>query len=448
MYRTGYQIDHEIMRDDRDFSLVAVDEQGHRAYSGSGDIVSMRHTISVNDPNIIIGDVVTQTVTIEFAMGIWGSSAGADALDLNRGKKIRIYYWFPRSGGSGGKVPAGVFKVKDSTRNGDRLTVTARDCFYGMERPYDSTLTYPTTLNNVVQEIADQIGIPFKGLREPLRVLKGNLWEGYEYAQDVYLENILVYSEGDKIVGSKLEGYTLQKALSLCAGYYGLSAYQNREGYLDFYGPFNVGDYYPINLNRADNPDIGKQSVCINQFSYIDANGNKIILDRTSVEEDEIPYELILDNPLFWDDPDIPYQDYPEQADTICHMYIGMVYYSGKVYYRMGDPRLEVFDRAWLYDIVNNDGAPIVVSSLDYYFDGGLSVTVCSSVGDNVGNIGSSLNEQTETRGAKSSSKPTSSANSGGPMSQKIEAMQKQINELKKEIADLKRMITPKKEER
>lgn len=456
MYRTNESLDHEIMRDDRLFSLLVYDDQGRQAGSESGDIISMQHSITATDPSMIIGDVVTQTVNIEFSMD---EEYRFDYFNFKRGAKIRIYYMYPRA--TGGYIPAGVFKIIDSTRKGSRLRVTAKDMLYGIDRAYVSKLTYPASIKDVLSEIAQQIGIPFKS---PVDVLETMKYEGddsdYEFTTDSDDSYIMIRDEGEYIIPAKLEGYTLQQALSKCAEVYGLSAYQDRQGILDFYAPIdNFGDLswtsegeydsttYVITPERADEPEHSKQKVEVRRIRIVE-NGEEVVhAETSSPEKDAIPYELTIEDPIPFDCPN-PLDDYENiLLDKLIELYLGKLYTPATVYYRMGDPRLDVYDPVYCFDTSTptTDILGIYISSLDYSYDGGLSCTVNSSIGETVGNI--SRDEQPATRGAKQSA-GTASPPGGGPISQKLAAMQKKINELADEIENIKKLIKPTKEER
>ena len=450
MYRTGDLLDHEIMRDDRNFAVLVCDEEGHMADSDGGDIVSMRHTLSTNDSSIVIGDIITQTVTIEFALGIWGENAGADALNLNRGKKIRISYSYPRVAFDD-EIPVGVFKVVDSTKKGKRLIVTARDLFYGIDREYVSNLTYPTAIKNVLAEAAQQIGIPFKA---PSEILETKINNGYEYTYDANDCCIMVRGEGEYIVPAKPVGLTLQQIISKCAEVYGMTVYQNREGYLDFCAPLDdfaelshvsgTDEYesqtYVIEPKRADEPEKGKQKVVIAACKVI-VNGSIVHQIDSTVDPDEVKYEMVIEDPI------IPWAQAEDLIITVLDMYFDRRYTPASIYHRMGDPRLDIFDPVWCVEFDPDDEFKVFgmyISSLDYYFDGGLATTVNSSIGDTVGNIG----KQSKSVGTRSAKSVQSQPRGGGPVSQKIERMQVQISELAAEIENIKKIIAPKKEER
>lgn len=454
MYRTGELLDHEIMRDDRNFALIVYDEEGHMADSDLGDIISMRHSVSTTDSSIIIGDVITQTVTIEFALGVWGDNTGAAALNLNRGKKIRICYSFPRVAFAD-KIPAGVFKVVDSTKKGKRLIVTAKDMFYGIDREYVSKLTYPTAIKNVLAEAAQQIGIPFN---PPLEILETKISGGYEYTYDANDCCLMVRGEGEYIVPAKPVGLTLQQIISKCAEAYGMSAYQDREGYLDFCAPLDdfaelshvsgTDEYesqtYVIEPKRADDPEKGKQKVVIAACKVI-VNGEIVyqIDSSGTVDPGDVKYELVIEDPI------IPWAQAENLILAVLDLYMDRVYTPASIYHRMGDPRLDIFDPVWCVEFDPDDEFKvfgIYISSLDYSFDGGLATTVNSSIGDTVGTVGEQ-SESVDTRSAKSE-QSQAVPRTGGPVSQKIERMQAQISELAEEIENIKKIILPKKEER
>ena len=370
MYRTTIAAAQKIDSYSRRWNLIISDQYGHTVESQDGGIISLNHSIETTSGAIVVGDVITQNLIIEL------KTADADRLTLTKNTIISVSYEIVDTPGV---IPMGRFRILKTQTSVDRVKINAKDFFYGLDEPYSSDLDYPTTIDKVIEEIAQWLGIrgyevnfPF----EPLYVYNSD--RELEPLYDKQGEQIFVKSERSSIViNQPLTDCNVAEALGYLIGLTGFMLIQDRSGRLSCVKPGKgrINIPYCINRDKADEPQVYnyEQEVVIKGLKCtVDENTVLSCVDDTLDDPDRQTIVMEFSNPLMTQ----------EQFDTISVYYIGMVLRPALIEHRLGDPRLDVMDRieyktghmepgyTGIYDMI--------ITALNYNFDGGLSCTVQS----------------------------------------------------------------------
>lgn len=153
--------------------------------------------------NFTIGTVISKT--LELNLSVNNGAIKSDDL-------IKLFIKMKTANGWE-EVPMGSYYVTNCSYKDRVLSLTAMDKFAFIDTEYESKLTYPTKLEEILKEVCSFCGI-----------------EKCVTSEDIIIEN-------------KMTGYSCREIISICASFGGYSAKINRLGQLDFVIPSEVVDY-------------------------------------------------------------------------------------------------------------------------------------------------------------------------------------------------------------
>ncbi|MDO5125330.1 MAG: hypothetical protein Q4D35_03020 [Ruminococcus sp.] len=257
------------------------------------------------------------------------------------------------------EIPIAKLTVLKCKNLSDYYTLTCTDRLHFADRKYVSTLSYPTTSDKVVAEIADMIDCVAE--REPA--------QSFLVSSD---GKLLLSSEGHRLITStwqfpilqKPVGYTMRQMIGFITAMRGKFAVIDRTGTLTqrWYsdGSGISFDYEsPENDRHIDELELAETSVIINNLTCkVDEDTT---LSTGEVNGRKMQFEC-------------PYMT-GERLATLyamtCHDYENE-YYPCTFKQQLADPRFDVWDR--LYD----GNRQLLMLNMDYTFDGGLMLDVTS----------------------------------------------------------------------
>lgn len=373
MYQTTIAEEREINSYSRQWNLIISDQYGHIVSSQDGGVISLYHCVETTSRAIVVGDIITQNLNIELKL------ADADKLTLTKNTIISVGYEIVDTPGV---VPMGKFRVLKTQSTGDSVQITLKDFFYGLDQPYESYLTYPTSLGEAVREIGEQLGwmgyevyFPFEQLYV-IETASSRDEHLYEPLYDFSGDTIFVRSDSNIKIMEPLHDCNIAQALSYYAGLAGFMLTQDRSGRLTCVKPSKsrINLPYRISRDKADEPQVYNytQDIVIKGLRCIvDDNLTLMCVDNTLDSPDFKTIVMEFSNPLMTQ----------EQLEMIAKYYIGLVTKPALIEHRLGDPRLDVMDRIE-YETGYLAGSTgiydMIITSLDYNFDGGLRCTVQS----------------------------------------------------------------------
>ena len=262
MYQVNLQtVGDYIMSDSRTFRAVMKFADGSELSDGIAKITTQAATAN---KDIMAGDTISQSITAE----ITGLTS-----DIS-GKTFVLYFYavdlFDQLEEE--LIPFGRYKITSCKQSGVKWTIEAKDGFYKSDDAYTSTLIFPTTTDEIEQEICNQLGI---------------LSPRYDYSQlcdkdgqpllDSEGEQLYVRDSAPVVIDAPLEDCTCREMLSYCASLDGgKCAMLDREGHLIHKAWTDID--YTITAGRADEPQTDNSNITITQIScQVDQNENLII---------------------------------------------------------------------------------------------------------------------------------------------------------------------------
>lgn len=360
MYQVSDITAQAIEADNRWWNAVMRDSSGNELSSKNGDIVSISHSISSSGEDLIIGGIITQNINIELKRD------DSRPYNLSQGATFFLSYYvndLPE------EIPMGKYQIISCVTQSNRVRITAKDFFYGIDRPYESDLTYPTTLKQVIREICNDIGISEGVPYEKLYFRKQGTESEYEDAFDANNERIYVKVISDQlIVQEPIQGQTLKEAISILAGNYGMMAMQDRSGALTFVAPSKVK--YTVPTSRALEPESSWNTVTISGIACTVDNDTVLVSEDTTIKPRRI---LSFSNPTLTQN----------NIDDMSTLYIGLSYTPAKISHKLADPRLDVMDIISYQSFYNGQIYSMPIMSIAYSFDGGLSSNLQSTASSN-----------------------------------------------------------------
>lgn len=348
-----------IMSDSRTFRAVMEFADGTELSDGIAKITTQASTAN---KDIIAGDTVSQSITAE----VTGLTA-----DIS-GKTFVLYFYAVNlfSELEEELIPFGRYKVTSCKQNGEKWTVEAHDGFYKSDDTYTSSLSFPTTTDDVELEICNKLGI---------------LPPRYDYSQlcDEDGEPILT-ADGQEIyvrdsapikIDAPLEECTYREMLSYCASLDGgKCAMLDREGHLIHKAWTDID--YTVTAGRADEPETDQNNITITQ-----------IICQTG--ESNVTITALPTRAMTFTNPYMTQKLLAKAASN----YLMKPYRPLSIYHRLGDPRLDILD---VVTVQKADGTSyrVPLMSMSYSYDGGLSANI-SATGtpdsDNKGNDSSPM---------------------------------------------------------
>lgn len=191
----------------------------------TADIISMKMSGGNSSAeDLSFGDVSAATAEIEFSCenNIENIVKADMTAKLSIGLLLSSGYEY---------VPMGEYKVLPGKKNGAKFSVSLADKLYNSDTAYLSGLVYPTTANNIVREICNDLGI------------------------SNYSEN---GTDLSKLSFSSMPlNVTKRQMLSYIASYFGKSVYIDRNGVLTF-GWYDFDNPVPITDDEIAEPTIGE----------------------------------------------------------------------------------------------------------------------------------------------------------------------------------------------
>lgn len=346
MYNVNSQdVADYIMSNSRTFRAVMKFADGSELSDGIAKITTQASTAN---KDIIAGDTISQSITAE----VTGLTA-----DIS-GKTFVLYFYAVNLFGELEEelIPFGRYKVTSCKQSGVKWTIEAKDGFYKSDDAYVSTLTFPTTTDEIEQEICNKLGI---------------LSPRYDYSLlcDSSGEPLLT-SDGKEIyvrdsapvtIEAPLEDCTCREMLSYCASLDGgKCAMLDREGHLIHKAWTDID--YTITAGRADEAEMDQNDIKISQISCkVDENKT---LSITAVPGRCMTFT----NPYMT-------QNLLSKA---AGNYLMKPYRPLSIYHRLGDPRLDILD---VVTVVKADGTSyrVPLMSMSYSYDGGLSANISAT---------------------------------------------------------------------
>lgn len=360
MYNVNSQdVADYIMSNSRTFRAVMKFADGSELSDGIAKITTQASTAN---KDIIAGDTISQSITAE----ITGLTA-----DIS-GKTFVLYFYAVNlfSELEEELIPFGRYKVTSCKQNGEKWTVEAHDGFYKSDDTYTSSLSFPTTTDDVELEICNKLGI---------------LPPRYDYSQlcDEDGEPILT-ADGQEIyvrdsapikIDAPLEECTYREMLSYCASLDGgKCAMLDREGHLIHKAWTDID--YTVTAGRADEPETDQNNITITQ-----------IICQTG--ESNVTITALPTRAMTFTNPYMTQKLLAKAASN----YLMKPYRPLSIYHRLGDPRLDILD---VVTVQKADGTSyrVPLMSMSYSYDGGLSANI-SATGtpdsDNKGNDSSPM---------------------------------------------------------
>lgn len=220
-------------------------------------------------------------------------------------------------------IPMGVYKVTKPEEQSGWLTVKAYGRMYDLDRLYASSLTYPTNSDKLLEEITEKTGVAFNVTQNPIEITKAPA------------------------------GYTCREVVGFLAGFYGMSAVENRSGAIEF-------RWYPKTTTVKD-VGLGK-TYEFKKDSQVDFALTKIscvVSTDKEVTSGSGTRQIEMQNP------------YMTQArlDSIYEAKKTFVYRPGTVSF-LGDIRLDPWDVVTVTDLSGTYRMPVMVLNTEY--DGGV----------------------------------------------------------------------------
>nr|UVY09679.1 MAG: late control gene D protein [Bacteriophage sp.] len=333
------------MSNSRTFRAVMKFADGSELSDGIAKITTQASTAN---KDIIAGDTISQSITAE----ITGLTA-----DIS-GKTFVLYFYAVNLFGELEEelIPFGRYKVTSCKQSGVKWTIEAKDGFYKSDDAYTSTLTFPTTTDEIEQEICNQLGI---------------LSPRYDYSQlcdkdgqpllDSEGEQLYVRDSAPVVIDAPLEDCTCREMLSYCASLDGgKCAMLDREGHLIHKAWTDID--YTITAGRADEAEMDQNDIKISQISCkVDENKT---LSITAIPGRCMTFTN-------------PYMTQNLLAKAASN-YLMKPYRPLSIYHRLGDPRLDILD---VVTVVKADGTSyrVPLMSMSYSYDGGLSANISAT---------------------------------------------------------------------
>lgn len=346
MYNVNSQdVADYIMSNSRTFRAVMKFADGSELSDGIAKITTQASTAN---KDIIAGDTISQSITAE----ITGLTA-----DIS-GKTFVLYFYAVNLFGELEEelIPFGRYKVTSCKQSGVKWTIEAKDGFYKSDDAYVSTLTFPTTTDEIEQEICNKLGI---------------LSPRYDYSLlcDSSGEPLLT-SDGKEIyvrdsapvtIEAPLEDCTCREMLSYCASLDGgKCAMLDREGHLIHKAWTDID--YTITAGRADEAEMDQNDIKISQISCkVDENKT---LSITAIPGRCMTFTN-------------PYMTQNLLAKAASN-YLMKPYRPLSIYHRLGDPRLDILD---VVTVQKADGTSyrVPLMSMSYSYDGGLGANISAT---------------------------------------------------------------------
>lgn len=346
MYQVNLQtVGDYIMSDSRTFRAVMKFADGSELSDGIAKITTQAATAN---KDIMAGDTISQSITAE----ITGLTS-----DIS-GKTFVLYFYavdlFDQLEEE--LIPFGRYKITSCKQSGVKWTIEAKDGFYKSDDAYTSTLSFPTTTDEIEQEICNQLGILSPRYDYSLLCDKDG-----QPLLDSEGEQLYVRDSAPVVIDAPLEDCTCREMLSYCASLDGgKCAMLDREGHLIHKAWTDID--YTITAGRADEPQTDNSNITITQIScQVDQNENLIIAAT--------PGRLMsFTNP------------YMTQSllSKVASNYLMKPYRPLSIYHRLGDPRLDILD---VVTVEKADGTSyrVPIMSMSFTFDGGLGANITAT---------------------------------------------------------------------
>lgn len=259
-------------------------------------------------------------------------------------------------------IPLGSFVCVKSKHIGNITEITLADKLYFSDKIYDfSNINFPTTGQTIENDICQKLGIE----------------NANSYSQNVKLRdknNARLYDNNDKRlrvgtldfpIKSIPERTTMRQMLSYIASAHG------QFGYIDRFGNY-VRKWYGNSVKTLDNNAIDAPTLS-EKSNVVTGMSCKVSNSLNYKSGDKSGRYIEFEN---------PYMTQSLFLSLSGRIVNRLEWYTAELYYRLGDPRLDVGDvLTYLND--NGDAYNILITSLGLTYDGGLSADI-KSVGRNV----------------------------------------------------------------
>ena len=277
-----------------------------------GLIVSLKFKeASSSGSNISLGEAISNVIELQ----IYNTD-----IQL-KGAEIKPYISFDGEE----YCPLGIFYASEINKDKTYINITAYDKMAFLNEKYVPTVTFPTSANNVVTDIAKQYGF-----------------------KSVSINYATLINELDT-------EYTVREIIGYIAGKHGTNAKFNRLGYLQFKFYTFSGIALKDEVFLDGQSDTSEDEYTIS--ALVSGSGdNEIKIGNGKA--------IIFENP-FVDENDL----YAIQKRILPFSYT-----AAKVKYR-GNPAIEIGDYIYVYDVDDNQYR-IPVMSQEFEFNGGLSATI------------------------------------------------------------------------
>lgn len=312
------------------------------------EIVKLSIDAQTANQDIKAGDTISRGITAELT-GLTSDLSGKTFLLYLYA--VNLFTELPKE-----LIPFGRYKVISCKRNGEKWTIEAKDGLYKSDGTYTSTLSYPTTTDNVELEICNKLGIlpPRYDISQltdkdgaPILTADG--------------EEIYVRDSAPVVINAPLEECTYREMLGYCAALdSGKCAMIDREGHLIHKGWTDID--YTISAGRADEPETDDKDITITQIVCQVSEGKNLTITANPGRA------MTFSNPYMTQDI----------MGNIASRYFYKPYRPLSIYHRLGDPRLDMLD---VVTVVKADGTSyrVPIMSMSYSYDGGLSAKIAAT---------------------------------------------------------------------
>lgn len=288
------------------------------------DVKSFKISIpSASNGKISIGETISKSVEII-----------TEKVDIREGKKIELFEGVKLDSGKYEDIPMGIYKISSAVTKDCLTTIVADGPLYTeTQLGYFSSLIYPATTIQMLNEISESIKVPID---------TNDLEEIY--------------------VDSKPEGYTYREVIGYIAAMHGTNAVETRDGNIAFKWYEHCDS--DIFTDKTGEPELANSLFTVNRFEcYID--------NDISITRGDGVSGITISNPLMTE----------AAADVVWRKIFGFSYHPGTFPIKSGTPCVDPWD-----SFIFND-EEIIATELEYTHDGGLQNTF-KSVGESETDFG------------------------------------------------------------
>ena len=287
------------------------------------DIFSVKYQSGSNaDTALTMGTTTSATVTIE-TIYISGKSLKSKWFTLDFGVKTGEDYEY---------FPVGEFYVRECTRSGDKMTITAADRMSKFDKVYSTIITFPVTADIIFTEMQKKYGFT---------------------ADTTGLENVMIpFRPAVKT--------TVREFIGKIAALAGKNACFDRNGILRFY--WYSDNNAEVSADYVDEPDVDEQDFTVKYLLYN-------ISDKTTdiYGDENADTGITLDNEFVL----------AGQQTAVWSAVNGFSYRPAVIKQRIGNPLIDSWDIITL--TMGTRQYKVLPMWLDINFDGGIQVTITST---------------------------------------------------------------------